>query len=301
MGEQMDAAAVRRLLPKRRSDGHKGTFGKIYVYGGCVGYTGAPVYAGEAAVRTGSGLVYVGVPEEIYPIVAARCAAAMAQPVPAEYDRLFARMANCNAVVIGPGLAENAKTAGTVERLLRDLACPVILDAGGINVVSTHIDVLKNRRSPTVVTPHAMEFRRLGGDPAQGREAAASALARELGCTVVLKGPGTVTAAPDGRVRVNSTGNCGMAKGGSGDVLSGMIASLAGQGAGIFDAASCAVWLHGYAGDLCAAARTPYAMTPTDMIDSLPAAFRALVDSGEETPSKEEENPCEKHCFLHQC
>lgn len=269
---------VRKLLPPRDPDGHKGTFGKIYVLGGAVGYTGAPVYAGEAAARCGSGLVFLGVPEVVYPIVAARCAVSMAHPVPMGYDGVLKRISACDAAVLGPGLGRSAKTDETVCRLMTDLEIPVVLDADGINAVSAHIDVLQGRRYPTVVTPHEAEFLRLGGDLSAGREKAALTFAKSHGCVLVLKGPGTIVAAPDGRVVRNTTGNSGMAKGGSGDVLAGMIASLIGQGAEPFEAAACAVWLHGRAGDFCARDLTEYAMTPQDMIDRLPAVFKNLMD-----------------------
>ena len=280
--ETITSALVRRLLPKRKRDGHKGDFGKVYVYGGAVGYTGAPVYSGEAAVRTGSGLVFVGVPEEVYPTVAARCEAAMAHPIPPSYPELLARLRRCDAVLLGPGLDPRAER--TVCSLLEDLELPVVLDAGGINAAAAHIHVLTGRRAtlaapataPTVVTPHEGEFLRLGGDLSRGREEAAASFARQHGCVLVLKGPGTLVAAPDGRLLRNPTGNCGMAKGGSGDVLAGMVLSLIGQGAPPLDAAICAVWLHGRAGDLCRQELTEYAMTPADLIARLPAAFREL-------------------------
>ena len=278
--EQITASLVRRLLPRRRPDGHKGDFGRVYVYGGCVGYTGAPVYAGEAAVRCGSGLVFVGVPDEVYPIVAARCALSMAHPVPAEYGSLLERAAACDAVLIGPGLGRAAETEQAVCRLLADLPCPVVLDADGINAVSAHIDVLGGqlrKLGGTVLTPHEGEFLRLGGSLAHGREQAAADFARQHGCVLVLKGPGTIVAHPDGRRFCNPTGNCGMAKGGSGDVLAGIILSLVGQGASPFDAALCAVWLHGRAGDLCSQELTEYAMTPLDLVERLPAVFKELA------------------------
>lgn len=275
--QTIDKALARRLLPPRAPDGHKGSFGKIYVYGGCVGYTGAPAYAGEGAVRSGGGLVYVGVPGEVYPIVAAQRLSAMVQPVPEDREELLERMKMCDAAVIGPGLGRDAHVWDTVLFLLRELDIPVVLDADGINAAAAHIDVLEARRGPTVVTPHEGEFLRLGGAPETGRERSASDLARRLGCVVVLKGPATVVAHPDGRVRVNTTGNCGMAKGGSGDVLSGMTAALCAQGADCFDAAACAVWLHGRSGDLCRQSLTAYAMTPWDLIERLPAAFRELA------------------------
>ena len=278
---------VRSLLPQRDPLGHKGTFGKVYIYGGCVGYTGAPVYAGEAAARTGSGLVFVGVPEEVYPIVAARCAVSMVHPIPRPYPALLERVRGCDAVLIGPGLGRAAETEETVLALLRDLSGSVVLDADGINAAAAHMDVLEGRRDQgrvTVLTPHEGEFARLGGglvpgkaSPAQ-RENAAAAFAARYGCILVLKGPGTVVAAPDGRRLVNTTGNCGMAKGGSGDMLAGMLLSLIGQGAEAFDAAVCAVWLHGRAGDLCARELTEDAMTPPDMIERLPAVFKELED-----------------------
>ena len=277
--ETVTARLARRLLPTRRADGHKGTFGRIYVVAGDVGYTGAPVYAAEAAARTGSGLVFVGVPQAVYPIVAARCATAMAQPLPEDREVLLERLKGCDAVVLGPGLGRSRAAEELVLFLLEKLECPVVLDADGINAPAAHIDVLRGRRCPTVVTPHEGEFLRLGGDLSLGREEAALTAARELGCVLVLKGPGTVTAAPDGRARRNTTGNCGMAKGGSGDILSGMIASLIGQGADPFDAAACAVWLHGRSGDLCQRQMTAYAMTPPDMVERLPEVFRELLES----------------------
>ena len=275
----MTVELARRLLPPRRADGHKGDFGRVYVVAGAVGYTGAPVYAAEAAARTGSGLVFVGVPEAVYPIVAARCATAMAQPLPEDREELLARLSRCDAVVLGPGLGRSPQAEALTLFLLERLEAPVVLDADGINAAAAHIHVLRDRRFPTVVTPHEGEFLRLGGQLSLGREPAAQAMARALGCVVVLKGPGTITAAPDGRTRRNTTGNCGMAKGGSGDILSGMIAALVGQGAAPYDAAACAVWLHGRAGDLCSRELTEYAMTPPDLLARLPDVFRELRES----------------------
>ena len=275
----MTVELARRLLPPRRADGHKGDFGRVYVVAGAVGYTGAPVYAAEAAARTGSGLVFVGVPEAVYPIVAARCATAMAQPLPEDREELLARLSRCDAVVLGPGLGRSPQAEALTLFLLERLEAPVVLDADGINAAAAHIHVLRDRRFPTVVTPHEGEFLRLGGQLSLGREPAAQAMARALGCVMVLKVPGTITAAPDGRTRRNTTGNCGMAKGGSGDILSGMIAALVGQGAAPYDAAACAVWLHGRAGDLCSRELTEYAMTPPDLLARLPAVFRELRES----------------------
>ena len=277
--ERITSRLVRQMLPPRRAGGHKGTFGRVYIFGGCVGYTGAPVYAGEAAVRTGSGLVFVGVPEEIYPIAAVRCRDAMVQPLPRDDGALLERMNACDAVLIGPGLGRAAETERRVLYLMEHLSVPVVLDADGINAVSAHIHVLDDRRGVTVVTPHEGEFARLDKSFLPGesdRPRAAADFARRHGCVTVLKGPGTVVAGPDGRVLQNSTGGSGLAKGGSGDVLAGMLLSLLGQGAEPLEAAVCAVWLHGRAGDLAEAELTAYAMTPPDLLDRLPAAFKEL-------------------------
>ena len=174
--ESITTETVRRLLPRRRQDGHKGTFGKVCVFGGAVGYTGAPVYAAEAAVRCGSGLVFAAVPEEVYPIVAARCENAMAFPLPGDYAALLNRLRGCDAVCIGPGLGRAENTEKTVLALLQDLSCPVVLDADGINAAAAHIDILSERSGVTVLTPHEGEFIRLGGDLSQGRAPAAAVL-----------------------------------------------------------------------------------------------------------------------------
>ncbi len=274
----IDRDMARRLLPPRDPMGHKGTFGRVCVYGGAVGYTGAPVFAAEAAVRCGSGLVTALVPRAVYPIAAARCVCAMAKPAPEDCSGLLGELSAADAAVIGPGLGRGEETERGVLSLLTALETPVVLDADGINAAAAHIDVLTGRRYPTVVTPHEGEFRRLGGDLTRGRRHAAADFARRHGCVLVLKGPGTIVAAPDGRLAENTTGNDGCAKGGSGDVLAGMIASLLGQGAPLWEAACCAVWLHGRAADLCRDRYTAYAMNPADMIACLPDVFRELVE-----------------------
>lgn len=275
---RIDRDMARRLLPKRDPMGHKGTFGRVCVWGGAVGYTGAPVFAAEAAVRCGSGLVTALTPREVYPIVAARCVCAMARPAPEDAGGLLEALSAADAAVIGPGLGRGAETERAVMALLAALKAPVVLDADGINAAAAHIDGLTGRQYPTVVTPHEGEFRRLGGDLTLGRRQAAADFARRHGCVLVLKGPRTVVAAPDGRLAENTTGNDGCAKGGSGDVLAGMTASLMGQGAAPWEAACCAVWLHGRAADLCRDRLTAYAMTPADMIGCLPDVFRELVE-----------------------
>ena len=265
-------------LPRRRRDAHKGDFGRVFILAGSVGYTGAPIFAANAAVRTGSGLVFLGVPEEIWSVVALKCAEAMPYPLERDLDAILKHISGSAAVLVGPGLGLGA--GELVRSLVPRIDQPLVLDADGLNALSGHMQLLDARTAPTVLTPHEGEFARLTGCslPVADRTAAARELAAAHNCTVVLKGYRTVTAAPDGRVWVNTTGNPGMAKGGSGDVLAGMILSLIGQGITASESAAMAVWLHGRAGDLAAQRFGEYSMTPSDLLDELPRAMMELSE-----------------------
>ena len=186
-------------------------------------------------------------------------------------------------VLAGPGLGRAPETDALTLRIIRDAVCPLILDADGINAAAGHIDMLDGRRGRlTILTPHDGEFARLKGEGApaaagfEARLAETLAFARAHGCVLVRKGHRTITAFPDGEAFINTTGNPGMAKGGSGDVLGGMILSLIGQGIPARQAVPAAVWLHGRAGDLCAAEKGEYGMTPTDMIARIPDAIKSV-------------------------
>ena len=277
---------VQWTLPHRKVDGHKGTFGKLLVIGGAVGYTGAPYLAASAAVRTGCGLASLGVPETIWPMEAVKCTSAMPFPLPEEagmlcpavLPRILEKLSACDVLALGPGLGRSQGTAEVVWELLKTEK-PVVLDADGINALSGHIDVLDARRDRvTVLTPHDVEFARIGGDLSHGdRVRAAREFAMAHGCVLVLKGHRTVTATPEGNVLVNTTGGSGLAKGGSGDVLTGIIASLLAQGAGAVQAAAAGVWLHGRAGDLAEQELTAYGTTLEDVIAQLPEAIREVM------------------------
>ncbi len=249
----IDRDYVKSVLPVRDPAGHKGTFGKVCLLGGSVGYTGAPVLCARGAVRGGCGLVFLGVPTDIWQVAAVKCDEAMPFPLPS-----------------------GDETDALTRRLLT-LEMPLVLDADGINALSGHIDELSCRRGmTTVLTPHDGELARIGGDLAAPREAAASDFAVRHGVYLVRKGRRTVLAAPDGRLAVNTTGNDGMAKGGSGDVLTGLLASLLAQGTEPFAACCAAVWLHGRAGDLAAMDKGHRGMTPVDMIEKLPYALKEV-------------------------
>lgn len=268
-------------LPRRPRDSHKGSFGRACILGGCVGYTGAPVLAARAAVRTGAGLVSLEVPAAIWAVVAEKLDVAMPYPLPSSKDGSLAldacesalhRINECDVALIGPGLGRNQSAAAVVRHVLAHTERPVVLDADGINALEGHIDVLDGRQGfATVLTPHDGEFARLGGDLSSGdRLGAARDFAMKHSCVLVLKGHRTITAFPDGTSYLNTTGNPGMSRGGSGDVLAGMVVALMAQGLTIREAVPAAVCLHGQAGDLAAAEQGEYGMSPTDMIRLIP-------------------------------
>ena len=181
----------------------------------------------------------------------------------------------CDAVLLGCGLGRDWQTDTLVQDLL-NMEKPLVLDADGLNAISENAELLQKRPAVTVLTPHEGEFLRLGGDLSRGREAAAAAFSQKYGVYLILKGHRTLIADPEGRLAVNNTGNCGMAKGGSGDVLAGMLLSLLGQGCETFDACCAAVWLHGRAGDLAAADKGERSMTPTDLLEQIPYALKNI-------------------------
>ncbi len=276
------------VLPRRARDAHKGDFGKCAIVGGSVGYTGAPTLSARAAVRSGAGLVWVGVPAPVWPVAAAKLDEAMPFPLPAGKEGQLSleagevvrhKLSGYEVCLMGPGLGRGNGVASVVRHLLGEIHIPVVLDADGINALEGHMDVLDGRQGlHTVLTPHDGEFARLGGDLSGGdRLGEARRFAREHGCCLVLKGHRTITAFPDGKAYINTTGNPGMAKGGSGDVLAGIILSLLGQGLPARQAVPYAVWLHGAAGDQCAAQLGEYGMTPTDLVAALPAVIEAHV------------------------
>lgn len=277
----VDRAALRRWLPPRPKTAHKGDFGKILLLCGAVGYTGAPVLAARAAVRTGAGLVFVGVPQSVYPIVAGKLTEPMVFPLPdrdgmlseAAIPAILERLKTCDACLIGCGLGRSAGTFAVVKAVLENARCPLVVDADGINVLAGHIDVLRGAACPVILTPHDGEFRRLGGDLTVSRPSAALRLHRETGATVLLKGHRTVICGAEG-CYVNRCGNPGMATGGSGDVLAGVIVSLLGQGLSPTHAAAVGAWLHGTAGDFCARCIGECGMLPSDIIDVLPRLLK---------------------------
>ena len=279
--QELNHEQVLSILPDRDPYAHKGNFGKLLLLCGSRGYTGAAALSAMGALRSGAGLVFLGVPECIYTIEAVKLTEAVVFPLPDRDGRLsgnaipeiLERLPKLDAVLIGPGLGQSEGIYEVAKAVLEQFDGPVVVDADGINVLAGHKDILRGRTAPTILTPHDGEFARLGGVITADRAVSAQVLAEDLGCIVLLKGHETVIT--DGTaVYLNHTGNPGMAVGGSGDVLAGIIVSLLGQGIAPLEAAACGAWLHGAAGDLCAAGMGQYGMLPSDLVELLPRLLK---------------------------
>jgi len=279
-------------LPRRRFDSHKGAFGKVLIAAGSRGMSGAAVLSGRAALRSGAGLVQVAAPAAVQLVVAAGHPCYTTFALHQHADGTLAESAaadvsawarSAHAFAIGPGLGSGPDVKSFVRGVLDDVTgIPVVVDADGLNALAPLADEFRNRAMPLVLTPHPGEFARLSGRSADDvrihREELACEFAATRGVVLLLKGAGTLVT--DGtRLFRNSTGNPGMATGGSGDVLTGVIAALLAQGLEPLDAAALSAWIHGRAGDHAAAALGQTSLTATDLLDHLPVAFREVERS----------------------
>lgn len=278
-------------LPARPKDGHKGTFGKVLIVAGSVGMSGAAILSGMGALRAGAGLVHIACPQPIQPIVAAGNPCYLTTGLPVEADgclvstadeALTPLLASAKVVAFGPGLGRSPAITTLLDHILTSFEGQVVVDADGLHALSELIrqGKIKERSRPLICTPHPGELSMMTGLETkiiQGdRKQQAVRFATENKVIMVLKGQGTIVT--DGhRIFVNTTGNPGMAKGGSGDILTGIISALAAQGMPPLEASQVAVYIHGLAGDLASAAHTELSMLPTDLVDALPAAFRKYV------------------------
>ncbi len=273
-------------LPKRARESSKRDYGRLLILAGSRGYTGAPSFASRAAVRGGAGLVWLGVPESIYAVTAVKNDEAMPFPLPCDAQgrltaealpEVEARLERMSCLAIGPGLGRSAGVTEFVQGALAASRVPTVVDADALWALSRDMSSLEDAACPLVLTPHEGEFAMLGGLLDGDRVASARRFASRWGCTLVLKGSGSVVVFPDGECYVNQTGNPGMARGGSGDVLTGLMAAMLCQ-LPFRDAVRAAVYLHGLAGDMAAGELGEYGMTPTDMIRLLPAALKTVTE-----------------------
>ena len=278
------------ILRHRYPDTHKGDYGHLMVLAGSLGKAGAAVMAARGALRTGAGLVSVAVPNSIVPIVQQQIFEAMCIPSAESIDgtlgigaegELLKAAEKMSACAIGPGLSTHYETVQVVRNLIQRLAIPMVIDADGLNAIAGSLNILKKVKAPVILTPHPGEMGRLLGltsvDVQKDRIRTASDFAVKYNVTLVLKGAGTAVAGPGGEVFINSTGNPGMATGGTGDVLTGMIGSLLAQDYPAVQAACLGVYLHGLAGDLAAKEKGEMGMIAGDLIEKIPEAIQKTI------------------------
>lgn len=276
---------VKTMIRERPAEIHKGQCGRVLVIAGSRGMAGAAVLAAGAALRSGAGLVQVAVPDELFPILQTAVPQATCMSVSGELP--YRALGIYDSIAIGPGLGVDEEKYSLIKHVLRDYNGPVVLDADGLNNMcrfDTGLTELKNRVSPVIITPHPGEGDRLLDALGEktlrcsGRLEAVEFLCEKTGRTVLLKGAGTLVSAPGEKTYINTTGNPGMATGGSGDVLTGMIAALAAYGLSAADAARTGAFMHGLAGDIAAESLGQWGMTSLDIEMALPEAFKRITE-----------------------
>ncbi len=286
----IDLELVKSAIVKREPESNKGTYGSLLMICGSYSMAGAGILAGKGALRCGVGLLKMAVPKSIYPIVASAIYESVFYPVTEnesgthnkyETPFLLKKSQDSKAVLIGCGMQNNRDTFFIVNSFLRKCDVPIVLDADALNAVCNNLEVFKSAKVPVIITPHPGEMARLAKLTVQqvqsNRKQVAAKFAKEYGVYVVLKGNKTIVASPDGETFVNNTGNAGMATGGSGDVLAGMISSLLAQNpAKPLECACAGVYLHGMAGDIAKEKFGEIPMLPTDLVDCIPKAFGKL-------------------------
>ena len=278
-----------RVFPRRKPDTHKGDYGHIFILAGSLGLSGAAVLCANSAMRSGAGLVTLGVPEGVYSIIAKKAyPEVMVRPLAETKDKTLSLKAypaimslieKTDVLAIGPGLSRNPQTQKLIRRIISNIHKPMVIDADALNALSGNLEILRINPNLKILTPHPGEFSRLSGAPRvyiqKNRETLAKKFAYDYNIILVLKGHNTVVASPN-KLYVNKTGNPGMATAGSGDVLTGIISALLGQGLNGFSAAKTGAYLHGLAGDLAAKEKTQAALIASDIIENIPEGIKRL-------------------------
>jgi len=280
------------LLPARPFDGHKGTFGTVVVVAGSVGYTGAAALTAVAALRSGAGLVYLGVPSSLNDIMETKLTEVITRPLaetvarslsPESLPDIRALLKGADVLALGPGISRDQETQSLVRSIVAEMRVPCVIDADGLNALTPESIGQRAGDAPVVMTPHPGEMARLAGcsvrEVLADREGVARAVAAKARATVALKGVGSIVAAPSGELYMNPTGNSGLASGGTGDVLTGIIAAFLGQGVEATRAAALGAFVHGLAGDLAAEALGEAGMIAGDVLDHVPYALMELCEA----------------------
>ncbi len=277
---------VRANLKPLDDKANKYSAGSAMIFAGSFGMAGAAVLSAKSALRSGAGIVRLAVPGEVYPICAVGVPEAVFSVVPSEdgklspdaYSALESYFSKCGAVAFGPGLGISEGVLNTLAKLLRENTKPLIIDADGINVLSMHIDLLKEKNCPVLLTPHEGEMARLTGKSSdyirENREKVALDFAKKYGVTLLLKGKDTLIVSEKGDALENPTGNAGLATAGSGDVLTGIISAFLSQGNSPFEAAAMGAYIHGLSADIAVKDIGERSLIASDIIDYLPKAFK---------------------------
>ena len=277
---------IKRILT-RKADSHKGDYGKVLVLAGSPGMTGAAALTCLGALRSGAGLITLGIPKSLNAIMEVKLTEVMTCPLPETrmgtlsvraLKPLLSRIKQYDVLAIGPGLSQDVETQQLVRTLINNTSCPLVIDADGLNALVGYTEILAKKKSSVIITPHLKEFSRIFKVNTKRiqshRKKSAAHYSLQYGITVVLKGNTTIVA--EGKhCYCNTTGNPGLATGGSGDVLTGIIASFLGQGMKPFLAAQYAVYIHGLAADIAIRDKTQVSLIPSDLLDYLPRAFKA--------------------------
>jgi len=278
-------------IKRRNKDTHKGDYGHLLIVAGSLGMTGAAYLCSEAALLSGAGLITLGIPKSLNPIMERKLTEVMTLPLPETKDQTISKSAykqivgfskKCDCLAIGPGLSQNKDTQILICSLIRDLKMPMVIDADGLNALSENRKILKarNKRLETIITPHPGEMARLFDRSSKfvqkNKKIVAKKFASEYNVTTVLKGCKTVVASPANDAYINITGNPGMASAGCGDVLTGILASFLASGMDSFKAARLAVYIHGLSGDIAAKEKGEISLRATDLLKFLPKAFKKI-------------------------
>lgn len=279
-------------MKKRRPDSHKGDYGHVFVIAGSLGMTGAAYLCCEAALLSGAGLVTLAIPKSLNFIMERKLTEIMTLPLPetkeaslsrAAYDRIRIFSKKCDCIVMGPGLSQNRQTQSLIRSLISGIKMPMVIDADGLNALAGHLSILRTARNAicsTIITPHSGEMARLTGAKLffinSNKKDVAKKFSTEYNVTTVLKGHRTIVAAPKKRLYVNLSGNPGMASGGCGDVLTGIIGAFLACGMEPFKAARLGTYIHGLSGDIAAKNKGEISLRATDLLEFLPQAFKKL-------------------------
>ncbi len=297
---------IREILDcLRPPESHKGDYGHLLAIAGSVGKTGAAAMACESAMRVGAGLVTLGIPESLNPIMEAKLTETMTHPLPETtppalsldaFEPILSLAKGKSAVIMGPGISTTPETMALVLKVVRSLSLPMVIDADGIAALSTDRGTLRKTKGPIMLTPHPGEMARLlETSPRQVQENridVAREVAIDFGCHVILKGARSVISTPSGEVFINPTGNPGMASGGMGDILTGMIGGFVCQGLGFTDAARAATYIHGLAGDLAASKKGQRSLIATDLMEHIPVLLKAFDRDGVRVVESNREGGC---------